>query len=135
MEKEPPERALDRSVEIGVLEHQHRPAAELERDRAQTLAGGGRDPRTDLGGPREEDLRDPTRADELLAGGGIPLDNSNEPRRRARLLGTRVHEYAVSGASSDGLITTELPAATAAMVCVNGIPNGKFHGVITATAP
>ena len=41
----------------------------------------------------------------------------------------------VSGASSDGLTTTAFPAATAAIVCVNGIPNGKFHGVITATTP
>jgi hypothetical protein len=33
------------------------------------------------------------------------------------------------------LTITEFPAATAAIVCVNGMPNGKFHGEMTATAP
>ena len=87
-----PERALDRSVEVGILEDEHRVlAAELERDRAETLACGGRDFRTDVGGAREEDLRDPARADELLAGGRIPLHDAHEPRRRARLLERALH--------------------------------------------
>ncbi len=41
----------------------------------------------------------------------------------------------VRGVSLDGFSITELPAATAATVCVKGIARGKLKGAITATTP
>ena len=41
----------------------------------------------------------------------------------------------VSGVTSDGFMTTELPAASAGMQSPNELLSGKFQGPITPTTP
>ena len=88
---------------------------------------------------------EPVNAMNLMAGSGDHLARRSRPARRtarsARPAGSpasskaRAISETVAGTSSDGLITMEQPAASAAEIFRIGPPAGKFHGTNAPTGP
>src|SRR5699024_7390842 len=75
-----------------------------------------------------EDKRAPTLAPSPMTTFATPAGNPKESRTSAR---SRV----VEGVSSDGLITKELPVASAGAIFQEACSRGKFHGVIMPQTP
>ncbi len=70
------------------------------------------------------------------AGLAVPVHDLEEVGGDAGLdAGTRRTRSAHAGASSDGFITTPLPASRAGKIFQDGMATGKFHGVIIPTTP
>ena len=114
VEELPPRDAAGRDVEVGAGVHVGgRLAAELERGRREVLGGGLGDDPADRGRAGEEDVVP------ALARAGR-WSRRRRPRRPPRLRGRRSAGGAgpapreQAGASSDGLASTQLPAASAA---------------------
>jgi len=63
-----------------------------------------------------------------------PVTRLSTPGGRMALASSTKRAVA-TGLSSDGLITTVLPARRAGMTCQMAIISGQFHGVIEPTTP
>ena len=80
-----PERAVDRAIEVGVVQHEHRVlAAELEHGRAKARGGGHGDLPSGLGRAREDHRMDAAVVDERLAHVAGALHDADKPWRRPR---------------------------------------------------
>jgi hypothetical protein len=122
-----PQHAVQRQVQVGVVEHDHRVlAAHLERH----APGGrpGRDARLTFEPVNESTSR--------------PLLHGPPGRRRTPdcfLPGSPASSAAPAGARHvgrlGGLKTTVFPATSAGKIFQVGTAKGKFHGVITPTTP
>jgi hypothetical protein len=69
------------------------------------------------------------------AAGPRPITTLTTPGGSPAAVRQRAKCIALSGASSEGLSTTVLPAARAGAAFQAGIATGKFHGVISPTTP
>src|SRR6202012_2033822 len=87
---------------------------------------------------------DPVKAMNLILGSAITVReiSSGTPKSRLSTPGgspassnARAMGETVAGTSSDGLITIELPAASAAEIFRIGPPAGKFHATKAPTGP
>ena len=65
----------------------------------------------------------------------LPCTTSRTPSGNPAEATSRLIASPTSGAYSDGLKTTELPAASAITIPPSGIENGKFHGLMIPTVP
>ena len=66
---------------------------------------------------------------------GTPKSRLSTPGGSPASSKARAISETVPGTSSDGLITIELPAASAAEIFRIGPPAGKFHGTKAPTGP
>ena len=131
-------RALDRGVEVGVVEdHERRIAAELHRHPQHLLGRLLQQRAADLGRAREAQLAQPEVRDDRLrhlarARAG---DHVQDSARQARLLEDLRDGQRAQRSQPAGFSTIVHPAATAGPILRVAIAAGKFQGVIMYAGP
>ena len=131
------DRALDRQLEVGIVEHdQRRVAAELERDLLDRACALRHQLLADLGRAGEGELADDRVRRELVADDRrLARHDVEDARRQARRSPSSASASAESGVALAGLSTIVQPAASAGPALRGIIAIGKFHGVIAAQTP
>ena len=133
-----PQRAVEREIEIRVVEHDHGVlAAHLQRAGLEAARQRLADDAPDFGRSGEGDGADLGMLDErrarLRAEAGDDVDHALRQARPRISISTRLKVE--SGVSSAGLITQVLPQTSAGNIFHDGMAMGKFHGVIMPQTP
>ena len=122
------------AVEVGVAQHDHRIlAAELEQHRREPPAGALHHAPAGLRRAGDADHVDVV--DERRAGLARADHHLQHARRAARGSSPATARRTASGVSSDGLMTTALPASSAGTASPSARLSGAFHGLMMPTTP